>query len=58
MCPSEELLRGIPKAIVTGRVEFTEEEKEQHEKDFEEILKEMGVLQEHESIKDMNRPFR
>ena len=58
MYPSEELKRGIPKAIPTGeQIVFTKEEKEQHEKDFEKILKEFGVLKENESIKDMNHPF-
>lgn len=49
---SEELKRGIPKAIVTGKVEFTKEEEEQNERDFEKILKEYGVMKENESIKD------
>ena len=45
---SEELKRGIPKAIVTGKFEFAEEEKQQKEEDFEKILKEYGVLKENE----------
>lgn len=49
---SEELKRGIPKATVVGRVEFTEEEKARHNKEFEELLKEMGVLGADESIDD------
>lgn len=50
---SEELKRGIPKAIPTGKkIEYTEEEKEQHDRDFEKILKAAGVMKEHESIKD------
>lgn len=53
---SEELKRGIPKAIVVGKVEYSREEKEQHDRDFEEILKQFGVLAENQSIKDMNRP--
>ena len=52
---SEELRRGIPKAIPTGeKVIFTEEEKRKHEEDFEKILKQFGVLKENESIKDWN----
>ena len=51
---SEELKRGIPKAIVIGKVVYSEAEKEQHDKDFERILKEYGVLKENQSIKDMN----
>ena len=51
MCPSEELLKGIPKAIVTGKTAFTEEQA-QHEKNFEKILK------ENESIKDLNHIFK
>ena len=52
---SEELKRGIPKAIVIGHTEFTPEEKERHERDFEKILKEAGVLKENESIKDLKK---
>ena len=49
---SEELKRGIPKAIIVGRVEFTEKEAARHKREFEEILKEMGVIGEKESIDD------
>lgn len=53
---SKELKRGIPKAIQTGEtIEYTDEEKEQHDKDFEKILKQYGVLKENESIKDMEK---
>lgn len=53
---SEELRRGIPKAIPTGKeVIFTEEEKRKHEEDFEKILKQFGVLKEDESIKDWKK---
>ena len=53
---SEELRRGIPKAIPTGKeVIFTEEEKRKHEEDFEKILKQFGVLKENESIKDWKK---
>lgn len=51
---SEELRRGIPKGRIVGKVEYTEEEKKQHDEDFEKILKKAGVLKEDESIKDMN----
>ena len=51
---SEELKGGIPKAIPNGKIKkFTGEEREQHDKDFEEILKAAGVLKENESIKDL-----
>ena len=50
---SEELEKGILKGRVTGKIEFTEEEKEKYDRDFEKILKECGVLKENESIKDM-----
>jgi len=50
---SEELKKGIPKAIVTGKVEYTEAEKAQHDKDFEGILKQFGVLKENQSIKEL-----
>lgn len=53
---SEELRRGIPRAVVVGKVEYTKEEQEQHDRDFEKILKQFGVLTENQSIKDMNRP--
>lgn len=53
---SEELKRGIPKAIPTGeKVIYTEEEKEQHERDFERILKEAGVMQEYETLADWRK---
>ena len=54
---SEELKRGIPKAIVIGKVVYSEAEKEQHDKDFERILKEYGILKENQSIKDMNAVY-
>jgi len=41
---SEELKRGIPKAFITGRIEFTEEEKKENDIAFEKVLKEYGVL--------------
>lgn len=50
---SEELKRGIPKAIPTGQVKLTAEEKEQYDRDFEKILKKIGVLKEGQSIKDI-----
>ena len=54
---SEELRRGIPKAIPTGEiVQRTEEEKEQADRDFEKILKAAGVLKENQSIKDLKHP--
>ena len=49
---SEELKRGIPKAIVIGHVEFTKEEKIQHDKDFTKILREYGVIKDNESVKN------
>lgn len=49
---SEELKRGIPKAIPTGeKKEYTDEEKKQHDRDFEKILKEYGVLEENQTIR-------
>lgn len=54
---SEELTKGIPKAIPMGeKVKFTEEEMKKHDKNFEKILKEFGVLKENQSIKDMKHP--
>lgn len=53
---SEELKKGIPKGRVTGKKTYTAEEKEKHDKDFEKILKEHGILKENQSIKDMKHP--
>lgn len=47
---SEELERGIPKAIVTGKVEITEEEKAKNNKDFIKILKRLGFFKDDETI--------
>lgn len=52
---SEELKKGIPKAIVTGKTEFTAAEKEKYDADFEKILKQNGILKENESIKDFKK---
>ena len=53
---SEELRRGIPKAIPTGKkVEFTEEQKRRNDEEVERLLKKFGVLKENETLKDMNR---
>ena len=54
--PSEELKRGIPRAIVTGHTKYTKEEQEKHDRDFEKILKQNGVLKENQSIKDLKHP--
>lgn len=53
---SEELKKGIPKGKVTGKKEFTEEERKKYDKDFENILKQHGVLKENQSINDMKHP--
>lgn len=51
---SEELKKGIPRAIPIGeRIDYTEEEKEQYNRDFEKKLKQYGVLKKDQSIKDM-----
>ena len=48
---SEELRRGIPIPTPIGeKVEYTKEEKEKHDRDFEKILKEYGVLKENQFI--------
>lgn len=47
---SEELERGIPKAIVTGKIEFTEEEKIQNRIEFVNHLKKLGIIEENEPI--------
>ena len=55
---SEELRKGIPKAIQIGEPQvFTDEEKEKHDESFEKILKEHGILKENESIKNMKHPI-
>ena len=53
---SEELKKGIIGGKVTGKKEFTTEEKEKHDRDFEKILKKAGILKENESIKGMKHP--
>ena len=53
---SEEMKKGILKGRVTGKTELTKEDKEKHDIDFENILKDYGVLKKNESIKDMNHP--
>lgn len=50
---SEELKRGIPKCKVIGHREPTKEEQEKADNDFEKILKNVGVLKENQSIKDL-----
>ena len=50
---SEELKKGIPKAIVQGKKGFTPEEREQHDAEFEKILRECGVLGENQSLKEL-----
>lgn len=50
---SDELKKGIPKAIPTGEViEYTEEEKKKNDKAFEKILKKAGVIKEDDHIID------
>ena len=53
---SEELKKGIPKGIVIDKKNYTEEEKEKHDLDFEKILKNVGVLKENQSIKELKHP--
>ena len=51
---SEELKRGIPKAIPTGKIiEFSEEEKIRHDKDTLRLLKDIGVLDENATLDDL-----
>lgn len=52
---SDELKKGIPKGIVIGKVEFSEEEKIRHDEDMERILKKIGVLAEDETIEDVKK---
>ena len=49
---SEELRRGIPKAIVIGKRERTKEEEEKSNREFERILKRKGVLGKDDHIED------
>jgi len=46
---SEELKKGIPKAIFKGMVKPTKEERQKDDEDFDIILKQYGVLKENES---------
>ena len=56
---SEELRRGIPKAIPTGnKIEFSEEERKRNRMEFEKFLKELGALRENEVLKEVKRPER
>lgn len=52
---SEELKKGIPKANIIGSFERTEKETAEDDAIFEKLLKEIGVLKEHESIKDFKK---
>lgn len=42
----------IPQPIVTGHIEFTEEEKKENDRKTEMILKEYGVIGEDDIIRD------
>ena len=53
---SEELKKGIPSGRVTGKKEFTQEEKKKYDEDFEKILKKSGILKENQSIQTMKHP--
>ncbi len=52
---SEELKRGIPKAIVTGHTEFTEEEKKKNEAAVEKWFKSQGIIKEDEHLSDFEQ---
>lgn len=49
---SEELKRGIPKAVVIGHKEFSDEEKEKYVRETEELLRKYGVLSDDDIIKN------
>lgn len=54
---SEELRRGIPKAIKTGEKKVvTNEDLENGRQSLEKIMKQFGRLKENESIKDFKHP--
>ena len=53
---SEELKRGIPKAIQAGdRIIYTEEEEQRIKREFERILKAEGAMLPDESLDDWER---
>jgi len=52
---SEELKRGIPKAVVVGHKEWTEEEKKKNDEETEKWLRSMGKLKDGEHIDDFYR---
>lgn len=53
---SEELKKGIPKAVATGtHTNFTQEQCAQHDKILEDILKKIGALEKNQTIKDTNK---
>ena len=53
---SLELWKGVPKATVIGKVEFTEEERKEHKKASKEFIveffKEKSLSEETKSLKD------
>ena len=52
---SEELKRGIPKAIVTGYTTFSEEERKKYDAVTEKWLKSQGILKEDEHLSDFEQ---
>ena len=52
---SEELRKGIPKAISVEPIELTKKESEELDRYFEAKLKREGVLREDQSIEDVER---
>ncbi len=52
---NERLMKDIPQCKVIGHIKSTDEERQRYDEEFEEILKEAGVLKENESIKDFKQ---
>lgn len=52
---SEELRRGIPKAIVTGHSPSTEEERKKYDAATEKWLKSQGIIKEDEHLSDFEQ---
>ena len=49
-CLADAIRNEIPKATVVGHQEFTEEEDKQSEKEFDEYLRKIGVIEENEIV--------
>ena len=49
---SEEIKYGVPQAVITGKVKFTEEQRRKNDQNFEKLIKDKGVISEENFISD------